>query len=328
MIISARQLLVATFIATTSCTLSVASELPKISVSEDGITVGGISISKNGVVIGGTDTDTDSAPSIEEGSSANVFNGDYTRGDFSGQNLAGARFSNSKFTRAKFDGANLQGAVFENSDFTRASFIGACMYGVVFINSNFTRANMTGAVLTEMSNNSSNFTRAIMKNVERDATCSNDSDGTVEDLDDTSPTTARVEITSADSITTALLKGVDSSVSLTVNFATNSDQISDRADAQIGEIFAALSGPDFSGTTILIEGHTDNKGSRDYNIDLSFRRASSVKRKLVSEYGLDTRLLTVNGLGETQPITSNATRSGRSLNRRVTLVNKGMQYVE
>lgn len=66
-------------------------------------------------------------------------------------------------------------------------------------------------------------------------------------------------------------------------------------------------------TTILVEGHTDSKGSETYNQQLSERRAQAVRDALVNR-GVDPRRLRVIGYGESRPISSND-----AMNRRVEL---------
>ena len=67
---------------------------------------------------------------------------------------------------------------------------------------------------------------------------------------------------------------------------------------------------------IRIEGHTDNAGSRAYNLELSQRRADAVKNFLAAKGIEPVRIETV-GLGSTQPIVPNTTHENRALNRRV-----------
>jgi OOP family OmpA-OmpF porin len=71
---------------------------------------------------------------------------------------------------------------------------------------------------------------------------------------------------------------------------------------------------------IVVVGHTDNKGSFEYNIDLSSRRALSVKKELVAAYDVSPERLTAAGAGMMAPLTSNDTEEGRAKNRRVELV--------
>ena len=70
---------------------------------------------------------------------------------------------------------------------------------------------------------------------------------------------------------------------------------------------------------VRVEGHTDSRGSDEFNLDLSRRRAASVRNFLV-EQGVAPARLTSAGFGETQPIEDNRSRDGRSKNRRVDFV--------
>jgi outer membrane protein OmpA-like peptidoglycan-associated protein len=70
---------------------------------------------------------------------------------------------------------------------------------------------------------------------------------------------------------------------------------------------------------VLIEGHTDNVGSDEYNQELSERRAASVQAALF-ERGVDAAQISTVGKGETTPVASNDSPVGRQQNRRVELV--------
>ena len=65
-----------------------------------------------------------------------------------------------------------------------------------------------------------------------------------------------------------------------------------------------------------IEGHTDNVGDDDKNMDLSKRRAASVKKFLINK-GVGAERMTTDGFGETRPVASNDDEEGRHRNRRV-----------
>ncbi|MBU2571145.1 MAG: OmpA family protein [Gammaproteobacteria bacterium] len=71
--------------------------------------------------------------------------------------------------------------------------------------------------------------------------------------------------------------------------------------------------------TVRIEGHTDSVGSDSYNQQLSERRAEAVQRAL-RYAGINDARMTAIGYGETYPIATNATSSGRQLNRRVEII--------
>lgn len=71
---------------------------------------------------------------------------------------------------------------------------------------------------------------------------------------------------------------------------------------------------------VLIVGHTDAKGSLEYNRSLSERRARAVVEALVRDYGIDRSRLTPVGVGMAAPVATNRTEEGRSKNRRVEIV--------
>jgi len=71
---------------------------------------------------------------------------------------------------------------------------------------------------------------------------------------------------------------------------------------------------------LFIVGHTDNKGSLDYNMNLSQKRAEAVVGVLVSEHGIESSRVTPKGLGFLAPVASNSSEDGRAKNRRVELV--------
>lgn len=71
-------------------------------------------------------------------------------------------------------------------------------------------------------------------------------------------------------------------------------------------------------TEVLIEGHTDSRGTAEYNQRLSERRAESVAAYLAS-MGVDRSRLITRGYGFNQPVGDNNTETGRAQNRRVTV---------
>lgn len=74
----------------------------------------------------------------------------------------------------------------------------------------------------------------------------------------------------------------------------------------------------YKDTRLTVTGHTDSTGSRDYNYNLSNRRAQSVANYLAAR-GIDQNRLISQGMGPDQPIASNDSESGRAMNRRVEL---------
>jgi outer membrane protein OmpA-like peptidoglycan-associated protein len=69
-------------------------------------------------------------------------------------------------------------------------------------------------------------------------------------------------------------------------------------------------------TLIRVEGHTDSTGTEEYNMDLSARRADSVKNLIVQKGIAPVRLETM-AFGESSPVATNDTEAGRQMNRRV-----------
>jgi outer membrane protein OmpA-like peptidoglycan-associated protein len=71
---------------------------------------------------------------------------------------------------------------------------------------------------------------------------------------------------------------------------------------------------------VKIVGHTDSDGDDASNLDLSKRRAASVKNTLNSEFGIDGSRIETDGKGESQPVTDNNSQEGKANNRRVELI--------
>jgi len=89
------------------------------------------------------------------------------------------------------------------------------------------------------------------------------------------------------------------------------------AQANIAKLVENLN--DNPDTDILVIGHTDNKGTDQYNQGLSERRAKSVKSYAVSQ-GLASRRVETEGKSFHEPIADNDTEAGRAQNRRVEIV--------
>lgn len=69
--------------------------------------------------------------------------------------------------------------------------------------------------------------------------------------------------------------------------------------------------------TIALVGHTDSTGSLDINIDISRKRAASVRERLATAYEVPRARMEADGMGYLAPIASNLTEEGREANRRV-----------
>jgi len=92
-----------------------------------------------------------------------------------------------------------------------------------------------------------------------------------------------------------------SAFDLVVKFKYNSDVLEQEAKVNLDEFAKALGDPRLASSNFLVEGHTDARGSANYNLDLSQRRAQSVVRYL-KERGVDTAKLIAKGYGQSKPI--------------------------
>jgi len=107
-------------------------------------------------------------------------------------------------------------------------------------------------------------------------------------------------------------------VSYGIYFDVNSDKLKPESAPSIKEIAAVLKdNPDLK---VKIVGHTDSDGADDLNLDLSKRRAESVKNELVKTYSIDAGRLETEGKGETQPLAPNDNALNKSKNRRVEFI--------
>ncbi len=107
-----------------------------------------------------------------------------------------------------------------------------------------------------------------------------------------------------------------------IYFDTNKTTIKAQSHQLLDEIAGVLrANTDL--TRIEVGGHTDNVGDEGKNLRLSDGRARAVVEYLVQKGGIDASRLTPVGYGETQPIDTNGTESGRATNRRVEFLIKG-----
>ncbi len=107
-----------------------------------------------------------------------------------------------------------------------------------------------------------------------------------------------------------------------LRFDSGSSTISSSSE-ELAQIAKALKFGKLKKARILIQGHTDNTGSNKSNLTLSRARAKTVMDILMNTYGIEKKRLSIKGLGDTKPITSNSTPSGRALNRRIEFVYLG-----
>ena len=87
-----------------------------------------------------------------------------------------------------------------------------------------------------------------------------------------------------------------------VTFELDSDVLTPGAKDTLREFAAAFNDPRLGIATFKVEGHTDARGSDDYNVDLSNRRADAVTATLV-QLGVDPARIEARGFGESKPVT-------------------------
>lgn len=99
-----------------------------------------------------------------------------------------------------------------------------------------------------------------------------------------------------------------------VNFGFDSSALTSAAKANLDKLALVLKNN--LDTNINIYGHTDSRGTDEYNLSLSDRRAAAVRSYLISQGVAPGRMITM-GVGEKEPVASNDTDAGRADNRRV-----------
>lgn len=98
-------------------------------------------------------------------------------------------------------------------------------------------------------------------------------------------------------------------------FTVNSDEVRNSAHDSLAKVAELINL--YKDQPIMIIGHTDAVGADEYNQTLSLRRAGLVREFFIEHFDVDAERLATQGMGEKQPIASNATAAGRRANRRV-----------
>lgn len=108
-------------------------------------------------------------------------------------------------------------------------------------------------------------------------------------------------------------------VNISVRFDLNSTEVdSIPPDGMQTIIETLIQNPE---SRLLITGHTDNIGREAYNVELSSKRAKSVRNYLIEKYSIDEQRMVVKGVGSSQPVAGNDSPEGQAQNRRVTIQN-------
>lgn len=113
---------------------------------------------------------------------------------------------------------------------------------------------------------------------------------------------------------------------LDVRFDVNNDEVQREYIEQLTVVGKFLN--KYPDTSAVIEGHTDNVGSEESNLELSRNRAENVRNYLVREQRVPSSRITAEGYGESRPIADNETEEGKRANRRVNAVISCAEDVE
>jgi outer membrane protein OmpA-like peptidoglycan-associated protein len=113
----------------------------------------------------------------------------------------------------------------------------------------------------------------------------------------------------------ANLDSYKAKVETSVHFAFNKDVLSKKAKEALDQLIAEL--PNAKHYIVTVEGGADSVGDKNYNYDLSERRAQAVIQYLASNGSIPARKIFLIGLGEDKPVAENKTSEGRAQNRRV-----------
>jgi len=103
-----------------------------------------------------------------------------------------------------------------------------------------------------------------------------------------------------------------------ITFDVNKADIKPESYGALNDIASVLK--DNPVVKVKISGHTDSDGDDALNLDLSKRRAESVKNELSSKFGIDASRMQTEGAGESKPVTPNDTPANKAMNRRVEFI--------
>jgi OmpA-OmpF porin, OOP family len=111
-------------------------------------------------------------------------------------------------------------------------------------------------------------------------------------------------------------------ISMEVSFPSDSFQLTAKTKKLLDVLGRALNADQLKGFKFIIEGHTDASGKNLYNLDLSEKRANSVRQYLVSKHGVSSKRLDTVGKGEKDLLDKDNPNGPR--NRRVKIINLGL----
>ena len=133
--------------------------------------------------------------------------------------------------------------------------------------------------------------------------------------------TRGLTITERTELAEEVKKGSVPQIDIEILFKYNSAELSAESKSQLVKLGLALTSAGLKASRVIIAGHTDAKGSADYNQQLSERRALSVRKFLVVTFGINATRLIIVGYGKEQ--LKYPTDPMSAENRRVQVLNLG-----
>jgi outer membrane protein OmpA-like peptidoglycan-associated protein len=107
--------------------------------------------------------------------------------------------------------------------------------------------------------------------------------------------------------------------SLNLGFAFAKSTLTDESKLSIKNYAQELNNEEHQHKHLLITGHTDDQGTRAFNATLSIKRASFVRAEFIAN-DVDPKRITIDAMGEVEPIATNETDTGREKNRRAIII--------
>lgn len=138
------------------------------------------------------------------------------------------------------------------------------------------------------------------------------------DHGDNRPFFSNIKITTAGSDTRSKLLTDGKLISYGIYFDVNKDVVKPESYGALNDIAKVLK--ENADVKVKIVGHTDSDGDSAANLDLSKRRAASVKSALTKTFGIDASRMETDGEGASKPLTSNGTSAEKARNRRVEFI--------
>lgn len=113
-------------------------------------------------------------------------------------------------------------------------------------------------------------------------------------------------------------------IELMVNFDFDRSEVKQEYYSEIEEVANFMR--QYPDVVVELEGYTDSRGTEQYNLDLSGRRATAVRQLMIDQFNVQASRISARGFGESQPAATNDTDVGRAENRRViTVIVKTLQ---